>query len=61
MVTQAGLEDPHGTLAQSLVALGRIALEHPAIVEIDVNPMIVTAERTIAVDALVVTEKRESS
>ena len=66
MVAQSGLEDPQGTLAQSLVALGRIALEHPAIVEIDVNPMIVTAEKTIAVDALVViqelvvTEKRDN-
>lgn len=59
MVADAGLDDIHGVLAKSLVTLGRIALEHPRIVEIDVNPMIITAEKTIAVDALVVTEKRE--
>ena len=59
MVAQSGLDDPHGVLAQTLVTLGRIALEHPRIVEIDVNPMIITAEETIAVDALVVIEKGE--
>jgi acetyltransferase len=60
MVAQAGLADTHGVLATSLVALGRIALEHPQIVEIDVNPMIITSDTTIAVDALVVTQKREN-
>jgi acetyltransferase len=54
MVAEAGLEDPHGVLSTSLVALGRVAAEHPEIVEIDVNPMIVYDKATIAVDALVV-------
>ena len=54
MVADAGLEDPHGVLATSLVTLGRVAQEHPEIVEIDVNPMIVYEKATIAVDALVV-------
>lgn len=54
MVNEAGLEDPHGVLATSLVTLGRVAHEHPEIVEIDVNPMIVYEKATIAVDALVV-------
>ena len=54
MVNEAGLEDPHGVLASSLVTLGRVAQEHPEIVEIDVNPMIVYEKATIAVDALVV-------
>ena len=54
MVNEAGLEDPHGVLSASLVTLGRVAAEHPEIVEIDVNPMIVYDKATIAVDALVV-------
>ena len=54
MVQEAGLEDPHGVLSASLVTLGRIAHEHPEIVEIDINPMIVYEKATIAVDALVV-------
>jgi acetate---CoA ligase (ADP-forming) len=54
MVKEAGLDDPHGVLSASLVTLGRVAAEHPEIVEIDVNPMIVYDKATIAVDALVV-------
>jgi len=54
MVQEAGLEDPHGVLSASLVTLGRVAQEHPEIVEIDINPMIVYEKATIAVDALVV-------
>ena len=54
MVTESGLEDPHGVLSAALVTLGRVAQEHPEIVEIDVNPMIIYDKATIAVDALVV-------
>jgi len=54
MVQEAGLDDTHGVLARTLVTLGRISKEHPEIVEIDVNPMIVYDKATIAVDALVV-------
>jgi acetyl-CoA synthetase (ADP-forming) len=41
-------------LADALVALGRIALEHPQIAEIDVNPVIAGSQGPRAVDALVV-------
>ncbi|WP_028320303.1 acetate--CoA ligase family protein [Desulfatiglans anilini] len=41
-------------LARILIALGRIGLEHPRVKEIDVNPLILDAERPVAVDALVV-------
>lgn len=41
-------------LGESLVALGRLALENPEIREIDVNPMIVRGGAPVAVDALVV-------
>jgi acyl-CoA synthetase (NDP forming) len=41
-------------LCASLMALGRIASEHPEIAQVDVNPLIVRDDRPIAVDALVV-------
>lgn len=41
-------------LTGSLIAVGRLALDHPEIAEIDVNPLIVRGDRPIAVDALVV-------
>ena len=41
-------------LASTLVALSRLALEHPEVDEIDVNPLILGAGGAIAVDALVV-------
>lgn len=44
-------------LAATLVALGRVGIEHPEIVSIDVNPMIVSGGRPIAVDALVEEER----
>lgn len=45
-------------LAATLVALGRLGLEHPEIVSIDVNPMIVTGTRPVAVDALIERSER---
>jgi len=41
-------------LARILVALGRLAVDHPRISAIDVNPLILSAEGATAVDALVV-------
>ena len=41
-------------LARSIVALGRIGLDHPEIDQIDVNPMIVCGADPVAVDALIV-------
>jgi len=43
-------------LASTLVALGRIAVDHPSISAVDVNPLIVSADGAVAVDALVVVE-----
>ena len=43
------------TLGRSLIALGQIGLENPAVAEIDINPMTIDPEgRVKAVDALVV-------
>jgi acetyltransferase len=54
LVDYAGVRDPSGIVTSTLVALSRLALAHPVIESIDVNPLIVTPERTVAVDALLV-------
>jgi acetyl-CoA synthetase (ADP-forming) len=41
-------------LSHSLMAVGQIALDHPEIAAIDVNPLIVRDTRPVAVDALIV-------
>ena len=41
-------------LIKALVGLGELALQYPDIAEIDINPVIVTGNRPVAVDALVV-------
>ncbi len=41
-------------LADILEGVGRLALEHPEVAEIDINPLIVVDGKPIAVDALVV-------
>lgn len=41
-------------LSQALIAVGRIALDHPEIAEIDINPLIIRGDKPVAVDALVV-------
>ena len=43
-------------LAEILVAVGRIGLENEMIKEIDINPIILTAGKPVAVDALIVLE-----
>jgi acetate---CoA ligase (ADP-forming) len=43
-------------LAATLVALGRLAVDHPRISAVDVNPLILSADGALAVDALVVVE-----
>jgi succinyl-CoA synthetase beta subunit len=53
-VAEAGVDDPHGVVAETLVALGELGLSHPDIESVEVNPLIVGATDTVAVDALVV-------
>jgi acetyltransferase len=43
-------------IAQVMVALGRLAVDHPEIAAVDVNPLIVTDRGAIAVDALVIVD-----
>jgi acyl-CoA synthetase (NDP forming) len=47
-------------LAGMLVALGRLGMERPDILEVDLNPVIASAAGAVAVDALVVLEAPES-
>ena len=57
LVADAGVADPHGVVAHALSAVGRLALSHPEIESVDVNPLIVGQDATVAVDALVVVGK----
>ena len=45
-----------GALASMLVALGRLGVERPDVLEVDLNPVIASATGALAVDALVVLE-----
>lgn len=47
-------EVDRAVLADILLTLGRLGLDHPEIGEIDINPLIVAGDKPIAVDALVV-------
>lgn len=42
------------SLAEYLISLGNLGLEHDVIQEVDVNPMIIRGDKPIAVDALIV-------
>lgn len=54
LVAEAGIEDPHGVVARTLVALGDLGVSNPAVESVEVNPLIVGETDTVAVDALVV-------
>jgi hypothetical protein len=41
-------------VASVLLALSRLALDHPEVLEADVNPLFVGARGTVAADALIV-------
>jgi acetyltransferase len=46
----------HEALADILVALSRLAIDHPEIAEVDLNPVILRPDGATPVDALVVVE-----
>jgi acetyltransferase len=54
LVEDAGIEDASEVVARTLVALSRLALAHPEVESVDVNPLILTPAGGVAVDALVV-------
>jgi acetyltransferase len=59
-VAAAGVDTAQDEVAYVLEALARIALDHPEIVEVDVNPLILGPDGAVAVDALVVVDRRGS-
>jgi acetyltransferase len=48
-----GGEPPSG-LVDAVVAVSRLVAEHPEIAEVDVNPLLVSPERAVALDCLIV-------
>ena len=54
LVAEAGLDDPGDVVARVATALSRLALAHPEIQSIDVNPLVLGPGGGVAVDALVV-------
>jgi acetyltransferase len=42
-----------GAIARAIVALGRVLLDHPAVSEIEINPLRATPGGVLALDALV--------
>lgn len=60
LVEEAGLTLAVEELARTLVALGRLAIDHDRIAAVDVNPLILSRDGAVAVDALVVVEEEGS-
>jgi hypothetical protein len=54
--SNAGLFANANDLAEILIAVGQIGVENEMIKEIDINPVIITDGKPVAVDALVVLE-----
>jgi acetyltransferase len=51
---------PDGLL-DAIVAVSRLAAEHPEVSEIDINPLLVSPERAVALDCLIVLTEKEPS
>jgi acetyl-CoA synthetase (ADP-forming) len=47
------------TLSDILIKVGRIGLENETVKEIDINPVIISGNKPVAVDALVVLEEQK--
>ena len=45
-------------VAAVLASLGQVMTQHPEISEIDVNPLLVDSERAVALDALIVVDRK---
>jgi hypothetical protein len=55
-----GGEIPDG-LVDAIVAVSRLAAEHPELSEIDVNPLLVSPQRAVALDCLITLGNSEES
>jgi acetate---CoA ligase (ADP-forming) len=57
LVADAGIDDETGAVAHVLLALDALAQAHPGVQSVDVNPLLLTQNGVIAVDALVVVDR----
>jgi acetyltransferase len=49
---------PPQALIDAVVAVSQLMAEHPEAVEIDINPLLVSGERAVALDCLIVLKER---
>jgi acetyltransferase len=54
LVREAGFDQATEALAEALLAVSRLAFDHPRVVEIDVNPLLLHGDAATAVDALLI-------
>ena len=52
---------PPDALVEAIVAVSRLAAAHPEIAEIDINPLLVSADRAVALDCLIVLDDPEEN
>ena len=57
LVREAGFDQAVDALADALLAVSRLAFDHPSIVEVDVNPLLLHGDEATAVDALLIVEE----
>ncbi|MGL6279435.1 MAG: acetate--CoA ligase family protein, partial [Gaiella sp.] len=57
LVREAGFDQAVDALADALLAVSRLAFDHPSVVEVDVNPLLLHGDDATAVDALVIVEE----
>jgi acetyltransferase len=51
--------DPPQSLIDAVVCVSQLMAEHPEAVEIDINPLLVSPERAVALDCLIVLKERQ--
>lgn len=59
LIADVGISDHGGAFAQAIRGVDRLAAEHPEVLEVDINPLIVTSDGAIAADALIVIDGPE--
>ncbi len=57
LVREAGFDRAVDALADALLAVSRLAFDHPSVVEVDVNPLLLHGDRATAVDALLIVDE----
>lgn len=55
-IAKLASDEAFDTIVHSVLALSRLAVDHPSVVEAEVNPLILGPTSTVAVDALVICE-----